>query len=52
MIILKNFIKDVLSFFVFLRFKNIWELKEFLLKNKKETGICASIYSHYIEKKE
>ena len=51
MIILKDFIKGILSFFVFLRFKNIWQLKEYLVKNKKESGICASVYSYYIEKK-
>ena len=51
MIILKNFIKNILSFFVFLRFKDIWALKAYLVKKNKETGICASVYSYYIEKK-
>ena len=51
MIILKNFFKCILSFFVFLRFKNIWRLKAYLVKKDKETGICASVYSYYIEKK-
>ncbi len=51
MIILKDFFKNILSFFVFLRFKNIWQLKAYLVKKNKITGICASVYSHYIEKR-
>ena len=51
MIILKDFFKDILSIFVFLRFKNIWELKAYLEKNNKQSGICASVYSRYIEKR-
>lgn len=51
MIILKNFFKDILSIFVFIRFKNIWQLKEYLVKHNKGTGIYASVYSRYIEKK-
>ena len=51
MIILKDFFKDILSIFVFLRFKNIWQLKTYLVNKKKQSGICATVYSHYIEKK-
>ena len=51
MIVLKDFIKDILSIFVFLRFNNIWQLKAYLVKNNKQSGICASVYSHYIEKR-
>ena len=51
MIILKNFIKNICIFFVFLRFKDIWALKAYLVKKNKETGIAASVYSYYIEKK-
>ena len=51
MIILKNFFKEILSIFVFIRFKNIWQLKEYLVKKNKQSGICASVYSYYIEKK-
>ncbi len=47
---MKDFIKDFLSIFVFLRFKNIWNIKDYLVKNNKDTGIIASVYSHYIEK--
>ena len=51
MIIIRNIIKELLSILVFLRFKNIWELKAFLIKNKKQSGIYATVYSYYIEKK-
>lgn len=51
MFILKNIIKNFLSIFVFLKYKNIWKLKEHLQKNNKEAGICASVYSYYLDKK-
>jgi len=51
MIYLKNFFKNILGVFVFFRFKNIWELKKYLNDHQKETGICASVYSHYLEAK-
>ena len=47
---MKNLIKEILSFFVFLKYKSIWNMKEYLLKNDKESGIVASVYSHYINK--
>ncbi len=51
MIYLKNWLKSILSFFVFLKFKDIWELKEYLESHHKESGILASIYSQYLDKK-
>ena len=51
MIIIKDLLKDILSIFVFLRFKNIWQLKTYLVSKKKQSGIGATVYSHYIEKK-
>ncbi len=48
---MKNLIKEFLSFFVFLKFKNIWNIKDYLVKNKKDSGIIASVYSYYIEKR-
>ncbi len=51
MIIIKNAIKNIWGVFVFLRFKNIWNLKSYLVKKQKQTGICASVYSHYLDKK-
>ena len=47
---MKNLIKDVLSFFVFLKYKNIWNMKEYLIKNNKESGIVATVYDHYLHK--
>lgn len=48
---MKNLIKDFLSFFVFLKYKDIWNIKNYLVKNDKESGIVASVYDHYINKK-
>lgn len=47
---MKNMIKDFLSFFVFLKFKNIWNIKEYLAKNNLESGVIATVYDHYIHK--
>ncbi|MCM1370920.1 MAG: serine acetyltransferase [Clostridium sp.] len=49
--ILKNWIKEIASLFVFIRFKNIWNLKKYLVNRKKQSGICASVYSYYLDKK-
>ncbi len=51
MIILKNIYKEILSIFIFLRFKTIWNIKTYLVKNNKESGFSATVYSHYIDKK-
>ena len=47
---MKNLIRGFLSYFVFLKFKNIWNIKEYLVKNEKESGIVASVYDYYIHK--
>lgn len=47
---MKNFVKSVLSFFVFLKFKNVWEMKDYLVKNNIESGIVATVYDYYIHK--
>ncbi len=51
MIYIKNALKNIWGVFVFLRFKTIWNLKEYLVQNKKQSGISASVYSHYLDKK-
>ncbi len=51
MIILKNIFKEILSIFVFIKFKTIWNIKEYLVSEDKENGIAATVYSHYIDKK-
>ncbi len=48
---MKNLIKEILSFFVFIKYKNIWNMKDYLIKNNKESGIVATVYDHYINKK-
>jgi len=48
---IKNILKPLLTFFVFLRFKNIWNLKKYLKENKIQCGIYASVYSYYFEKR-
>jgi serine O-acetyltransferase len=48
---LKRFIKNILGFIVFLRFKNIWNLKKYLKDNNIDSGINASIYYDYLDKK-
>lgn len=51
MFVIKNFIKEIISIFVFIRFSSIRELYEYLFNNNKESGILASIYSYQLEKK-
>lgn len=51
MIILKDWIRGFLSFFVFLRFKNIWNLYDYLVAHNKDSGLLASVYSYYCLKK-
>ena len=48
---MKNFVKNFLSIFVFMRFKTIWNLKKYLKDNNKQSGLCASVYSLYLEKR-
>lgn len=47
---MKNMVKNILSFFVFLKYKNIWNIKDYLVENNKESGIVATVYDHYIHK--
>ncbi len=47
---MKNMVKSVLSFFVFLKYKNIWNIKEYLVKNNIDSGIIATVYDYYIHK--
>lgn len=49
MIILKRWIRELLSPFVFLRFKNVWTLYDYICKTRKHRGICASVFSHYVD---
>lgn len=51
MLILKNWIKEILAIFVFFRFKNMMDLYDYLYENKIESGIYASVFSYMCEKK-
>jgi len=48
---IKNMIRPICSFFVFLRFKNIWNLKKYLKDHNKQSGMCASVYNDYFYKR-
>ena len=50
MIVLKSWIREWMSFWVFLKYKDIWNLYEYLKKTQKKSGLCASVYSHYLDK--
>lgn len=50
MFIIKNFFKDIISIFVFIRFRNIFKLHEYLHNNKITKGIKATVYSRYLDK--
>ena len=49
MIILKKWIRGFLSFFVFLKYRNIRILYEHLYKNNLLSGVCASVFTHYCD---
>lgn len=49
MIVLKKWIREILSLFVFIRFKNVWNLYDYLYSNKKISGVCASVFTHYCD---
>lgn len=49
MIILKKWIRGFLSFFVFLKYKNVLNLYDVLYKNKELSGIKASVFTHYCD---
>ena len=51
MLILKNWIKEILAVFVFLRFKNLMDLYDYLYENKIEKGIYATVFAYMCEKK-
>lgn len=50
MIILKRWIREFLSLFVFLRFRDIWSLYDHLFRTGKRSGICASVFCHYVDR--
>ena len=51
MVILKAWIREILTIFVFLKYKSIWDLYDHLHNNNIKKGIAASAFSHYCDKK-
>lgn len=49
--VLKNFIKEILSIFVYFRFPTIKDMYEYLIKHNKKSGLVATIFSYQLEKK-
>ena len=50
MIILKRWLREIVSLFVFIKYKNIWNLYYYLHNNKKYSGPSASAYYNYLER--
>ena len=48
---IKTVIRVICTPFVFLRFKSIWNLKEYLRKRNKQSGLYASVYNQYFLKR-
>lgn len=48
---IKNIIRTICYPFVFIKFKNIWNLKQYLKDNNKQSGLLASIYDLYFFKR-
>ena len=48
--VLKEWVKEILSIFVFFRFKSIMDLYHYLYDHKKTGGILASVFSYQCEK--
>ena len=49
--ILKNWIKEFLSLFVFIRFKSLMDLYDYLYEHKLQSGILSSVFQYTCEKK-
>ncbi|MDO4500128.1 MAG: serine acetyltransferase [Erysipelotrichaceae bacterium] len=47
--ILKKWIREFLSLFVFLKYENVLNLYDYLYTNKKLSGIRASVFTHYCD---
>lgn len=51
MMILKDWVYEFLSVFVFLRFRSVWALFEHLTAKKQKQGLLVNIYNHCMEKR-
>lgn len=51
MVILKNFIKEIISIFVFLRFPTYKDMYEYLIRTNKQKGIVATVFTYQLDKR-
>ena len=49
--VLKNFIKELLSIFVYFRFPTLKDMYEYLMKHNKKSGFVAIVFSYQLEKR-
>lgn len=49
--ILKGWLKEILSFFVFLRFSTLWDLYEHICRNHMTGGVLASVFTYQVDKR-
>lgn len=51
MLVIKNFLREILSVFVFLRFRTLWDLYEYIESHGVESGILTSVFTYQVDKK-
>ena len=51
MMILKGWAKEILSFFVFLRFSTLWDLYEHICRNHITGGVLVSVFTYQVDKR-
>lgn len=51
MFVLKRFIWNIVSVFVFLRFRTVWELYEYIYEKKLTKGILVSVFQNCVDAK-
>ncbi len=51
MMILKGWLKEILSFFVFLRFPTLWDLYEYISRKNITGGVLTSVFTYQVDKR-
>lgn len=51
MMILRGWVKEILSFFVFLRFSTLWDLYEHICRKHITKGILTSVFTYQVDKR-
>lgn len=49
--VIRDFFKEILSIFVYLRFPTFKDMYEYLYKNNKQSGLVATVLSYQLEKR-